>query len=1387
MKSTNRTETTMQKIKKLSLFSRASTMTLAATAGLAGAGGANATPVCLDPGPTTAVNVNTAQPCVIIDDSVSSGVHVNADVGDQISPAFFVGSTIGGRFENNASISAESGLALQIYGGSVDGGLTNSGVITSYGESPSAAIQLRLGSYVAGIVNAGEISGLVGIDGAEGSTIDGAIVNERDALIHGDETGIKLWGYDGSAFNSGGITNSGTIEGGDLGIFIEMDTFNGGITNKTDGIIRANSIGINDTYVGILISDTTGEFNGGLSNDGVIEGHSGGFVFLGDAFVGDVVNTGSILADTEFGALRIGTTTMFGGPLTDTFFGNFSNSGLIDGGDEWGAVFEAGLIAGAEDQFASFENSGDIRGGLEFRAGVAAVELRNTSNGKITSDHGTGVAVDIGGFFGSIQNDGTISGSNIGLAVASDPLFAGKSGPLVTNELPVVHENDFTLFFAGDIKNRGLIEGATTGVLVEVEAFYGMISNSGTIIANGIDEQSNESIVINSYGSTGLLINHADVSCFSSCVIDASLTGSIRNSGLIEGGDGAYIDLDELSADGVGFFNSGTITGTTDVGAYINVTSWYGDIHNTGKIHGAYTGMIVNTGSYLGDIINDGEISGGAFTTGLHVISSSFTGDIVNNDLLSAPGDALHLEIDYQDGDIHNSGTVLAEASSGTAVLIEGKTGTGNYLGGFTNTGSIIAGDPEDAYYDSTGILVTDAQLHAYYGIVNDGGLIQASDAIDTSEASGGIVILNTGGGIIRGDIHLNEFYGDDFIGEDGGVYGEIQGSGGEEGIYDDTVSIRNGTQFMIGEAKGLESFTIEDGGTALLGTDTFGENGSGFETDEIQQFTVQGGGHVYLDDNTEIKADNITLEEGSETTFFLTTNEEQVGRLEANDETGAVHLGGNVSVVLDAASFAGTNQTDFEYLDVITGSSIDGSFDNATVDGNSPFFDLEVVYNGVGSNNVANLAEAAVVVAATPSVSLQLHRNSFASLSCSSFTENNGAIGEMLEAAYVAGDLTADQLALYQSLLNSTDGCAAADAYDDLSGTPFDFIAFQLDGPFKKMVGARIDSGRSTGCIVAGDVGCFDRYAADTTAGSTVMTDAAPGEDPFAWLKTGVRREGSTAVWGRGVGVWGESDGNPGAGAPGSRFNQKGAIIGADHAFSETFLAGLAAQFTDSDIKFPGHVDKVHVNSYEAGGYLSWGDTQGYLNSNFSFILHNFDTSREVLGSPVKGQFDGSTASAYLEVGRIYEADNWRLQPIAALSLASLSTEGYTEHGTSPSRLVVKDSGFDSLKSILGGRFAYPIELASGRRMVPEARVSWSHEIMDDSAEFDARLFSFPDIPASYFTTKGAKADRDAAILGAGLNAPVTDKAILYFDYDATLSTDQHAQTVSGGLRILW
>ena len=94
----------------------------------------------------------------------------------------------------------------------------------------------------------------------------------------------------------------------------------------------------------------------------------------------------------------------------------------------------------------------------------------------------------------------------------------------------------------------------------------------------------------------------------------------------------------------------------------------------------------------------------------------------------------------------------------------------------------------------------------------------------------------------------------------------------------------------------------------------------------------------------------------------------------------------------------------------------------------------------------------------------------------------------------------------------------------------------------------------------------------------------------------------GETAAWGRAVGVWGNTDGD--AHSPGSNFKVAGAIVGVDHVFTPILMAGLAAQWTTTDINFKARPDKAGIDSFEAGAYMSYGDTRLYLNANASVIF---------------------------------------------------------------------------------------------------------------------------------------------------------------------------------------
>jgi uncharacterized protein YhjY with autotransporter beta-barrel domain len=338
---------------------------------------------------------------------------------------------------------------------------------------------------------------------------------------------------------------------------------------------------------------------------------------------------------------------------------------------------------------------------------------------------------------------------------------------------------------------------------------------------------------------------------------------------------------------------------------------------------------------------------------------------------------------------------------------------------------------------------------------------------------------------------------------------------------------------------------------------------------------------------------------------------------------------------------------------------------------------------------------------------------------------------------------------------------------------------------PFDANIADRTNGIGSGGCGLAGGGWCFNRFAANEPGATQVMTDASPGEDPFAWLRTGVRRVGETAVWGRGVGVWGDTDGDAAVGIPGSDFSLAGGIAGVDHVFTTTLLAGLAAQWTTTDVDFDGRRDNADVSSFEVGAYGSWGDTRLYLNANVSYIWHDFEVRRFDGPDFARGEYDGNTLSAYAEAGKIFETESgFRIQPILAVSYAQLDTDAYSEVGTAATLLNVFDADYSSLKGMVGGRFAYPFELGSGRKWVPEARLVWSHEFMDDQASHFVDVQGGPVIKT---LVNGEEFSRDSLVAGAGVTAPVSDDATVFMDYDATLNDDVTIHTVSAGARLRW
>lgn len=147
--------------------------------------------------------------------------------------AIYVGriSTLRDSVINNGEINSEHGTGISVRDEStIDGQISNSGQITAGNDG----ILVRSGSQViGGISNSGYISsdGLDDGSGGVGIALGDGTVHDifNTGKIHANHIGIAL---DTNSLVSGSISNSGTIQGGDIGIKIQSSTVSGGITNS---------------------------------------------------------------------------------------------------------------------------------------------------------------------------------------------------------------------------------------------------------------------------------------------------------------------------------------------------------------------------------------------------------------------------------------------------------------------------------------------------------------------------------------------------------------------------------------------------------------------------------------------------------------------------------------------------------------------------------------------------------------------------------------------------------------------------------------------------------------------------------------------------------------------------------------------------------------------------------------------------------------------------------------------------------------------------------------------------------------------------------------------------------------------------------------------------
>jgi Extended Signal Peptide of Type V secretion system len=673
-----------------------------------------------------------------------------------------------------------SGGSIEWGQGAITTGIINSGLIAG----TTAGIAVAYGSTIFGAVdNTGSIIGAVGVNVALGSAVLGGIINNLGGYISSINNAGQIGGtapLTGWLFNaasmSGGLTNSGTIQGANLAIAFNGSSYvHGGLANSAAGLIRGG-------YRGLSVSNSA--VMGGLTNAGLIEGEVERGISLESASLdGLIINlTGSIVGGGD--AIGLGNSTITGTLNNAGYIEGLTNSGVAlyasevssglnnDNGQIFGA--QVGLMVGTGSRIdGGLTNVGTISGqsntGIRLLGSTVAGGLNNVLSGYIIG--GTrGISLVNSTMDGGITNAGRILGDATAIVVESNALLTGgirntgfiegTTGLAVTNlnssnTIEVVNtvsgSQVGTVVGAingyANVTNAGLwaFQQMSGGVIVDGSPVTSSISGNYTQLAGGtlqigVDGSSGTGTLSGNYSTLGIggaavfdtnAAIKVSMNADHAVLAGGTLIGVVTADGGIIS-DGFNITDNSALVD----FRYATIGGALDLIAYASSTgcntvsgvitgpcSMAFDapdayIASTGSISGANTGIKVLSGAINGRILNEGYI-GGNLTGVQFLAGSSLSGGITNSGSIVGTNAGIHV-------------------ASGAAVLGGIINTAGGYISSINNAGQIGQADI------AAGLLIQGGSLSG--GITNSGTIMGQYGgllALSGSKINGGVV--NTG------------------------------------------------------------------------------------------------------------------------------------------------------------------------------------------------------------------------------------------------------------------------------------------------------------------------------------------------------------------------------------------------------------------------------------------------------------------------------------------------------------------------------------------------------------------------------------------------------------------------------------------------------------------
>ncbi|QCI68746.1 autotransporter outer membrane beta-barrel domain-containing protein [Phreatobacter stygius] len=273
--------------------------------------------------------------------------------------------------------------------------------------------------------------------------------------------------------------------------------------------------------------------------------------------------------------------------------------------------------------------------------------------------------------------------------------------------------------------------------------------------------------------------------------------------------------------------------------------------------------------------------------------------------------------------------------------------------------------------------------------------------------------------------------------------------------------------------------------------------------------------------------------------------------------------------------------------------------------------------------------------------------------------------------------------------------------------------------------------------------------------------------------------------LWGTATGQIGNrsSDGN----AARSSASAFGFTAGFTRHASPDTVIGVALGWASSSLSLRAIAQNGRVETSTATLYASHRAGPWFADGSATVGWLTGTTARDLRAVPgtgiATGSLGGYVGGVSALAGYRFAGTGWSIEPAIGLDYAGAFVNDVIETGATTGGLMVRGSGFDSLRATAGARFVASAPVGTGIASV-DLRLRYARELLSTIPAVSA---SFTGDPASGFTTLGVAGGRDLLLVGAGLGYSPNAGTRLFVRYDGTLGQRETSHALRAGASVSW